>query len=281
MKWYPGLLHSFNLAEDLVYIVLGPRQVGKTTLFKLLVRKLLSESGVFPRCILYLNCEELGSQTPQELSEHIESYINWVRTQSNHRLYVMMDEATYVKDWERSVKIVADRGLLKGVTLIATGSHAAGLRRGAERLPGRRGRGEDLDLALLPLSFREYLVARKPELKDKLPQFPGWGLNALFTAAQEVSLYRDSISPLFEVYFRTGGFPRSMRDEVSSGHVKQDVYKLYKDAFVGDLIRLGRRESLFRELAQWIINHRSLFFDREKKILALPIEYLLALLAGH
>lgn len=63
------------------------------------------------------------------------------------------------------------------------------------------------------------------------------------------------------MYPRTGGFPRSIRDEAEHGRVKQDVYKLYRDAFVGDLDRLGRRESLLRELVQWLINRRENPFD--------------------
>lgn len=31
LRWVPPFFHALNLREDLVYIVLGPRQVGKTT----------------------------------------------------------------------------------------------------------------------------------------------------------------------------------------------------------------------------------------------------------
>ena len=244
-----------------MYILLGPRQVGKTTFFKLLLRKLLSDEGVHPRRLLYLNCEEIGSQTPQELAEGIESYVGWARPRFSDRLYVLLDEATYVRDWERGIKIVADRGSLRGITLMATGSHAAGLRRGAERLPGRRGRGKSLDILLLPLSFREFIAAKNPDVAQKLPAFSKWDLDALFGAAREVSLHREVLIPLFETYLSTGGFPRSVLDEASTGVVKPDTYKLYRDALVGDLTRLGRRESLFRELAQWIINHRENPFE--------------------
>lgn len=261
LHWDPPFFHTLNLREDSVYILLGPRQVGKTTFFKLLLRKLLSDEGVHPRRLLYLNCEEIGSQTPQELAEGIESYVGWARPRFSDRLYVLLDEATYVRDWERGIKIVADRGSLRGITLMATGSHAAGLRRGAERLPGRRGRGKSLDILLLPLSFREFIAAKNPDVAQKLPAFSKWDLDALFGAAREVSLHREVLIPLFETYLSTGGFPRSVLDEASTGVVKPDTYKLYRDALVGDLTRLGRRESLFRELAQWIINHRENPFE--------------------
>ncbi|MDZ7291951.1 MAG: ATP-binding protein [candidate division KSB1 bacterium] len=261
VKWEPPLLQTLKLDRDLIYILLGPRQVGKTTFFKLLVRQLLLERNVHPRTILYLNCEALGPQTPQALAELLRDYILWAKTFSKERLYILLDEATYLKDWERGLKIVADEGKLKKATLIAAGSHAAGIRKGGERLPGRRGRDEHLDLMLLPLSFRRFLMARNTALENKLPIFENWNQKTLFATAQEIALWADQISSYFSIYLRSGGFPRSIRDEAEHGRVMQDVYKLYRDAFVGDLARLGRRESLLRELAQWLINRRENPFD--------------------
>ena len=260
-KWEPPYLRTLKLDADRIYILLGPRQVGKTTAFKLFIRRLLLEKRVTPKNVLYCNCETLDPQTPQALANWLRAYILWARTASPERLYLFIDEATYLNDWERGVKILADEGKLRGVTLLATGSHAAGLRRGSERLPGRRGRAEKLDLLMLPLSFRSFLEARVPALKDRLPMFSKWGFKALFQAAQDMAVFADQIQTYFSTYLRTGGFPRSIRDEAASGRVRQDVYKLYRDAFAGDLARLGRRESLLRELAQWLINRRENPFD--------------------
>jgi hypothetical protein len=191
----------------------------------------------------------------------MRSYILWARTFSQDRLYLFLDEATYLKDWERGVKIVADEGQLRGAALIATGSHAAGIKKGGERLPGRRGRAEHLDLMLLPLDFRGFLLARNPALKNKLPSFSEWHFDALFHAAREIALWADQITPHFPAYLRTGGFPRAIRDEAEHGRIKEDVYKLYRDAFVSDLARIGWRESTLRESVQWIINRRENPFD--------------------
>lgn len=260
-KWHPPYLDSLNLDEDLVYVVFGPRQIGKTTSFKLLIRNLLRGRKIRPRSILYFNAEEVTPQNPQRLAELIDSYLSWVRAQQTSRLYVLLDEATYIRDWQRGIKILADKGRLRGVTLLATGSHAMGLRRGAERLPGRRGRGMGLDIALLPLNFREYVSTVREELRDKLPQFPGWELRTLLSTAREASLIGTPVASAFESYLRTGGFPRAVRDFVSLREIRPDVYRVYRDGFVGDLGRMGRREPLFRELAQWIIQRRENPFE--------------------
>jgi len=48
LKWEPSHFHTLKLDQDLIYILLGPRQVGKTTLFKLLIRSLLVREA-FPQ----------------------------------------------------------------------------------------------------------------------------------------------------------------------------------------------------------------------------------------
>lgn len=261
LKWRPLFLNSLILDKDLVYIIYGPRQIGKTTSFKLIIKDLLKKQNIVPRQILYINCEEITPQTPQKLAELLDDYISWARSELPNRLFIFIDEATYLKDWERGIKILSDRGRLRNISIFATGSHIMGLRRGAERLPGRRGREIDLDILLFPLNFREYITVQRPELKDKLPDFPGWNLRILFKSLQEVSLFGESINPIFESFLRTGGFPRSIRDRVSFGHIKPDVYRLYKDAFIADLVRMGRRETIFKELAQWILLRRQNPFE--------------------
>lgn len=261
IKWEPPYFSSLEVNQDCVYLIYGPRQVGKTTFFKLFIQRLIEEKSIAPRNILYVNCEALGALRPQELAETVRDYLLWVRTGSEDRCYIFLDEATYLKDWERSIKILADEGQLRNVTLFATGSHAAGLRRGGERLPGRRGRGAKLDLLMLPLDFRRFLLARKPHLTDKLVSIEAWDLKQLYQAAVEISLLADQIVPLFSIYVHTGGFPRSIRDEAEFGRVKEDIYLLYRNGFIGDLVRIGRRENLLRELIQWIINRRENPFD--------------------
>lgn len=76
VKWFPDCLDKVNLTKDGVYIILGPRQVGKTTSFKLLIKNLLTKEEVGARNILYLNCDEIAPRTPQMLSEHISEYLS-------------------------------------------------------------------------------------------------------------------------------------------------------------------------------------------------------------
>ncbi len=42
VDWTPRIKYKFSLNEDAIYTVRGPRQVGKTTLVKIMIEELLS-----------------------------------------------------------------------------------------------------------------------------------------------------------------------------------------------------------------------------------------------
>jgi len=259
LKWFPAYLSSINTETDAIHVVSGPRQVGKTTSFKLLMKNLIEERHINPRRVLYFNCEEVAPSNPQRLADILRAYIGWIRASDQERMYFFLDEVTYIADWERTIKILSEEGRLQGITVLATGSHLMGMRRGAEKLPGRRGAGNDV--SLFPLSFREYLLIMREELKEALPSFEGWNRESLAASIEEISLRGQLMHPVFESYIRTGGFPRPINQLHRENHIRPDIYKLYRDAFLGDLMRIGKRESIFRELLQWILVRRENPFE--------------------
>jgi predicted AAA+ superfamily ATPase len=54
------------------------------------------------------------------------------------RLFI--DEITAISGWQKAVKRLADGGTLRNVLLVTTGSKASDIQRGAELLPGRKGK---------------------------------------------------------------------------------------------------------------------------------------------
>jgi predicted AAA+ superfamily ATPase len=126
-----------------LYILRGPRQVGKSSLLK----SLLAQYGQ-PKAAFYLSCENLADH--RELSTLLTS------TQRTRSL-ILLDEVSFVREWTRSVKHLVDSGY-KG-TIIVTGSHAVDLRRGADTMPGRFGSGSEI--VLRPMNFHEFLLCRR------------------------------------------------------------------------------------------------------------------------
>src|SRR5207249_9932670 len=71
------------------------------------------------------------------------------------RLFI--DEITAVDDWESGLKRVLDRGELRRVLVVTTGSRASDLRHGSERLPGRKGKLARTSYIFPPVSYAEFL----------------------------------------------------------------------------------------------------------------------------
>ena len=130
--------------------VRGARQVGKSTWLEGRIRATVEEHG--PGSAFYLNGDEL--RTADELLEATrELAATFSRDAPVRRLFI--DEITAVPAWERALKRLVDAGELRKVLVVTTGSKATDLRRGVERLPGRKGRLERDSYLFLPISYRE------------------------------------------------------------------------------------------------------------------------------
>jgi len=130
-KWIPTL--GIDTEKDVIYSLRGPRQVGKTTYIKVLIRNLIRD-GVDPRDILYLHSEIFVNW--KELLGSLNYYL---RNICRGRAYIFIDEISAVDRWPRALKYLYDVGELRNSFLLVCGSHAMDVIRGIELLPGRRG----------------------------------------------------------------------------------------------------------------------------------------------
>ena len=124
-KWTPRLGETFQWDLDVVYVLRGPRQVGKTTLMKLKIRELI-RSGAEPRQVFYYPCDLV--EGPEKLVNIMTTYQDSTRSDRTKRLYIILDEISSVKDWQKGIKSLYDAGRLRKCTLILTGSHSIDLR---------------------------------------------------------------------------------------------------------------------------------------------------------
>jgi hypothetical protein len=120
------LVHRSHLLDKLpshqpgIYTVGGGRQIGKTTLMKQWMAELL-HSGVAPERISYL--------TGELIDDHHSLVRLVVETQkempSTDVCFLLLDEVTYIRDWDKGVKYLADAGLLEDVVMFLTASDLA------------------------------------------------------------------------------------------------------------------------------------------------------------
>lgn len=113
-------------------LIRGPRQYGKSTWLEMELRKSVRQFG--PGSAIYLNGDALSDR--ESLTETLRSLIPMFRSGAPVKR-IFIDEITAVKDWQRSLKTLLDAGELRDVLIVSTGSRAADLRHGAERLPWR------------------------------------------------------------------------------------------------------------------------------------------------
>ena len=212
-RYDPPILHTLSFLPGDISILRGPRQVGKTTLIKLLIERLLRE-GVAPEKILYLSCESFADFRSLE-----SLLIHWLQ-QHPEGVRLFLDEISFVPDWQRALLALSNMGLLEQASVLLTGSNARDLKESGERLPGRRGKG--IDLSLYPLSPREL---------GRLPCFES-------TAAED----------LLEIYLKVGGFPRAIKDYVEKGSVTDTTYETYRNWIIGDAHRYELRQETLRDI---------------------------------
>jgi hypothetical protein len=213
-RFTPDLVKTLKWEPGDIFVLRGPRQVGKTTTLKLLIQRLLGEQAN-PKNIFYLSCEAIESF--RELQKELARFLE---TRRKIRTFLFLDEISFVPSWQRAVLGVANLGLTAHATLVLTGSNARDLKESSEQLPGRRGKGQDLQI--YPLSLWELA---------KLASFQG------LTPGE-----------LLNLYLQIGGFPRAVAEYVMLGTITDETYGIYRNWIVGDASRYQLRQETLKQI---------------------------------
>jgi predicted AAA+ superfamily ATPase len=234
INWDRGEL--FKLEEGL-YSLRGPRQTGKSTWVKLRIRDLLLKKEVDPKSIFFLSCERIMDFN--DLVEALVEYLKWIKKE---RTYIFLDEISFVKDWQRGLKYLIDRGDLAKSSIIVTGSSSLDLTKTVERLPGRVGEGKR-KYQFNPMSFLEYIQSQN-KLSDLLKK-KKW--------IDETPLYIDEINHLLLDYCKSGGISRAVVRFVQKGMIPTSTYDAYSAWITGDLAKADKQENLSRQIIAKVI----------------------------
>lgn len=243
------LNHRF---EEGVYLLTGPRQIGKSTAVKLLIQKILKARN--HRNILYFNCDLLESK--QDIVDLVIAFQKEI-ADASLPIVIALDEITSVKDAVLGIKYLIDTGLGKNVTFLLTGSSTVNLEKTGEYLPGRRGKGKDF--VLMPLSFREVVTLVSPEANALLklslssPHF--------LRQAQELKVKLD-LPTLLKGYLIAGGFPKTINEWFTGKTIQPETLNLYRDWIVSEVIKQRRK-----------IEITKMMFDRITRSLSAPVSY--------
>ena len=247
----PRKKYSFRKLENT--LLLGPRQVGKTTYLKLMARYLIFERKVDPERILYFSCELLTDR--KEIVEVLKLY-DTLFPEKTETKYILLDEVTFVENWEAAIKHILDTSLSRNKVLYITGSSSIWLLKGAEKMPGRK-----ISVKLfMPLTFREYTrLFGSKEVKNIVESVKPVNLSkldnikTLYRKALKLSLVQKELDELLLKYLKTGGFYKPVYEYLQRGRVSQETYLMYVKWIEGDLAKLNKKISFLRPLITAIV----------------------------
>ncbi|MBL7668861.1 MAG: ATP-binding protein [Bdellovibrionaceae bacterium] len=191
-----------------VTLIRGPRQIGKSTWMKTLLKK-HSQQG--ESCFFY-SCEDLNDH--KDLTALLDS--------QPEVEYFFLDEVTFVKEWWRSIKKSTDASLNK--KYILTGSNSYDLKFGLDLMPGRWAQGGG-EMFLLPMDFEEWCEMRRQAQWPTLSRVDG-----------------------LRLYMKTGGFPTALTESGPEGKHPVNAIKTYRRWIEGDVVKLRRQPQYMMEL---------------------------------
>ena len=221
-----------------LYTIRGPRQIGKTTFLKLFIREKLKSTA--KENIFYWSCDNLTSK--EDLITLLEEYTDFCTVKNTKPEYILLDEITDIKDWQKAIKFVIDNNITSNACYILTGSNSIDLKKGGERLPGRRGK-HGKDLFFLPLTFREYV-----KIMD-----PAWYQNHKQDNEDELKYHSNKLKILFEKYLITGGIPLVINEYDINSEIPNYIYELYYSWIIGDVLKEGKTEQTLKEIFKSIL----------------------------
>lgn len=238
--FHSPIIDQLPTKEPGIYNLAGGRQIGKTTLLKQWMLLLL-KSGVNPSAVAFLSCELL-------VDEHsLYRVVNNQLSDMPHRglRYLILDEITYVSNWDKAIKYLADLGVFEQVVLVISGSDITMMQEARKRFPGRRGQADQVDFHYYPLSFRQTLALKGVWKRQ-------W--NTLKKPTQAIS---EQLFDALSEYMIHGGFLTAINEYAMTKSISNRTLATYSDWIRGDVIKHDKKEHYLREIMQGILKHYS------------------------
>lgn len=203
------------LNEKEIIILTGVRQVGKTSLLKIIEKKLVDQN-ISEKNIFRLDLEDFNILTT--LNQNPENIFQYV-TDRSKRNYFLIDEIQYLDNPSNFLKLLYDK-YAPDIKLIVTGSSALELKANfQDSLVGRKTTFE-----VLPLDFEEFL------------QFKGFDkIDYLFQENLPIDIKREFDNQL-EEYLLYGGMPAVVLQ--SDYQKKEKLLSEYVGTYINKDVRM-------------------------------------------
>jgi len=213
MKIYPRHLTKSLLKEiqlSSIVVLTGMRQVGKTTLMRLVYENIKSTNKIFLDLENPLNQKIFEEKNYDNVIANLEAY----GLHTNVKMFLFLDEVQYMPGIVKPLKYLYDHYHIK---FFLTGSSSFYLKNlFPESLAGRK-----VIYELFPLDFQEYMWFKEKE-KIVLEDF-----NKKDKAKNAVGF--ELFKKHYSDYMTFGGFPAVVleRDQLRKKQILEDIFKSY------------------------------------------------------
>lgn len=217
------------ISQKEAVILVGSRQVGKTSLLYLLIQHLVKKMNIPSEDIFYLDLERM--EALEVVNAGVDSVISYISEQSptDTKKYVFIDEIQYLDNPSNLLKILVDH-YSDRIKIFATGSSALTIKKKfQDSLVGRK-----ITFEVVSLNFKEFLVFKKEnQLKEIV------GKNKFLNISKPIS--EISHTKLLNYYFEYslfGGYPAVVQingyaekkkylDDIHTSYVRKDINTIF------------------------------------------------------
>lgn len=224
LQYHSPLLDRLPTVQPGIYTLIGGGLLGKTTLLKQWIAKLLA-TGIHQDTITFFPGKTIkNSEVFIQLLQSLFSNKNTV-TQ-----YIIVDDINDIAHWDQVIQWMMMQTWFNSIVIVLSGSHATiplQLKNVYSELK------DENNIHLYPLSFRETVLLK----------FPSASL--------------DSIDLLneFNFYLLHGGYLPAINDVVMQRKVSHQTVTLYSDWLIKEFLLQGKHKNFICEILAFVVEH--------------------------
>jgi hypothetical protein len=206
---------ALPIEKGKVYLIKGPRRVGKTIYLKQIAKRNKDKS-------LYINLDSFINLKSNELMREIEAFINL-----KENSIIFLDEVQNLKDNCSFLKAMSDLNILKKTTVFVTGSDPRAIEKCKQKLIGR----SEEQKIMAPLTFRQFLLIATKDTNQKLNKLLQDTISPRDTNSRIKEQYLllephiIEIEKYFDIYLLTGGFPETINCYFANNTITKNYYE--------------------------------------------------------
>jgi len=250
-KSYEKQIERLSQSDEVV-VVKGVRRCGKSTLLVNEMKRLVS-SGVPKEQLLFVNFEDarfIGHLGVELLGLIVETYLEFVDPQG--KPYLFLDEVQNIEHWEKWVNTEYER---KKSRIYVTGSNSSML----SSEIGTALSGRYMSVVVYPLSFKEFLLFKGVEIKNKM----------------ELVGQKNLLNREFRAFIDEGGFPKSIEYSHDKLMQKELIEGYFNSILLKDIVARFKLKNFktLEDLSAFILSNTATYHTINKLKNSFSISY--------